>query len=836
MNTVISRMHAREANIHAASSVVAKITGKRYMSDKIGRFDIIRELGRGAQSVVYLARDPHLQREVAIKTLHFSSSDSQKNQQLLSEARMVSQLRHPNIVPIFEAGEEQGDLYLVFEFVPGKNLGDYLRSRGPQTPVKAIAILGPVLDAIDHAHAAGIVHRDLKPNNILIDKDGTPRVMDFGIAARVEALSDSDESFMGTPSYMAPEYITRRESSPRTDVFSAGLVFYELLTGQRAVRGDSVQDVMRQICDEDIRMSDKAGVTIDDSLASLLYKALARDPEQRFSSARQMREALDDYLEPDEPVASSDAKQSTLDFLLRRMRHKSDFPALSDSVSTINKITDSDRESVSHLSNSILKDFSLTNKILRLVNSVYYRQAGGGNISTISRAVLVLGFDAVRNIAITVILFEHLQNKANANHLKEEFLRANLAGILAKDIGEQSAMRDVEQVFICSMFHNLGRLLCQFYFPDESDEIRRVIEQKSCNEEAATIQVLGISFEDMGVGIARTWGFPNLIVNSMRALPGGPVRKASSVEERMRVLADFSNTLCTMVSDVEPEQRQKELRKVAARFGENITLSEQALNETMEKSFQEATQFAGIIGINLKQSVFGRQMKLWTAKSGAKELAELAVMHGDMNTDTAATVLLEAVPAGAPGSPVVDVEGELAAGLEVGNSEVILMAGIQDISNTLVEDFKLNDVLRIILETMYRAKGFKRVILCVRDARSNSMLGRFGFGPDAPEMSKRFYFSMAFTPDIFHAALSKGVDILINDTKDPKIVSRIPEWFSKGVNAGTFVIFPLCIKNNPVAMIYADCDNAGEIVIPEKELSLLRTLRNQAVLAIKQSS
>ena len=801
------------------------------MSDKIGRFEIIRELGRGSQSVVYLARDPHLQRDVAIKTLHFSNSDPQKNQQLLSEARMVSQLRHPNIVPIFEAGEEQGDLYLVFEYVPGKNLADYLQASGPLTPVKAIAILNPVLDAIAHAHAAGIIHRDLKPNNILIDNDGTPRVMDFGIAARVEALSNDGESFMGTPSYMAPEYITRRESSERTDVFSAGLVLYELLTGRRAVQGGSTQEIMRRMSEEDIKLPEKAGVTLDDSLASLLYKAIVRDPQQRFSSVTQMREALEAYLEPDELVVSAGAKQSTLDFLLRRMRHKSDFPALSDSVSTINKITHSDRESVSHLSNSILKDFSLTNKILRLVNSAYYRQAGGGNISTISRAVLVLGFDAVRNMAITVILFEHLQNKSNANHLKEEFLRANLAGILAKDIGEKTASHDVEQVFICSMFHNLGRLLSQFYFPDESEEIRRVIEQKSCSEEAATIQVLGISFEDMGVGIARSWGFPNLIVNSMRKLPDGAVRKANSVEERMRVLSAFSNTLCTMIADVEPEQRQKELRKVTARFSENIALSEQALRETMEKSFLEVAQFAGIIGINLKQSAFGRQMRQWTTKSGTTEVDDVMPVA---STSGAATVLLDAVPAGAPGSPVI--EGELGSSTDVGNTEVILMAGIQDISNTLVEDFKLNDVLRIILETMYRAKGFKRVILCVRDARSNSMLGRFGFGPDAPEMAKHFNFSMAYTPDIFHAAMSKGVDILISDTKDPKIASRIPEWFRKGVNAGTFVIFPLCIKSNPVAMIYADCDGAGEIVIPEKELSLLRTLRNQAVLAIKQSS
>lgn len=799
------------------------------MGKQIGRFEIVSELGRGAQSVVYLAQDPHLQREVAIKTLHFSTPDPQKNAQLLSEARMVSQLRHPNIVPIFEAGEEAGDLYLVFELVQGRNLGEYLESVGRQSAVKAIAILMPVLDAIAHAHAEGIIHRDLKPSNILIDKAGMPRVMDFGIAARVEGNAAQAQAFMGTPSYMAPEYITRRESSERSDVFSAGLVFYEMLTGQRAVHGKDVREVMNRLSTTDIRLPD--GFEIDDRLISILYKAIARDPEQRFASASQMREALDSYLEPEEQVATADTKQSTIDFLLRRMRTKSDFPALSESVSTINRITGSAKESISNLSNSILKDFSLTNKILRLVNSVYYRQAGGGNISTISRAVLVLGFDAVRNIAITVMLFEHLQNKSNANQLKEEFLRANLAGILAKDIGEKTASRDIEQVFICSMFHNLGRLLSQFYFPEESEEIRRLVEQKPGSEDSATIQVLGLSYEDLGVGIARTWGFPNLIVNSMRKLPFGNVRKANTTEERMRILSAFSNELCSLISDGDPERRQKELRRISARFAENLPLSEQVLRETMETSFQEVAKFAGIIGVNLAQTAFGGQMKSWTARTN---VPGSPAFDPSTRTDTAATVLEGAVPVGAPGSPVI--EGQEATTPDVANSEAILMAGIQDISNTLVEDFKLNDVLRIILETMYRAKGFKRVILCVRDTRSNTMIGRFGFGPDAPAITKQFKFSLAFTPDIFHAALSKNVDILISDTHDTKITSRIPEWFRAGVNAGTFVIFPLCIKNNPVAMIYADSEKAGEIVIPEKELSLLRTLRNQAVLAIKQSS
>jgi serine/threonine protein kinase len=751
---------------------------------------------------------------------------------LLAEARMVSQLRHPNIVPIFEAGEEGEDLYLVFEYVPGQNLAEHLKASGALTPVKAIAIMHPILDAIAHAHAAGIIHRDLKPTNILVDEAGMPRVMDFGIAARLKGQATNSQEFSGTPAYMAPEYITHRESSERSDVFSAGLVFYELLTGLRAVPKGDVSFVMQRIASEDIRIPEDGSIAFDDRIVSVLYKALERDPQQRYATATQMREAFDSYLEPGQMPAQTSAKQSTIDFLLRRMRHKSDFPALSESVSSVNKLTASEGKSIAELSNSILKDFSLTNKLLRLVNSAFYRQAGGGNISTVSRAVLVLGFDAVRNIAVTVMLFDHLQNKGNANFLKNEFLRANLAGILAKEIGTKTAQRDVEQAFICAMFHNLGRLLCQYYFPEESEEIKRVIQQKHCTEELAALQILGITFEDLGIGIARTWGFPKLLINSMRKLPVGRVRKPATLEDRLCVLSAFSNELCKVIADADPEDRQKELRKVAIRYGESIPISAKDMRATMEKSFEEVRQFAGIINLNMQQTAFGRQIKAWADESGEPSDTSVAG-DGQAAADTLSeTVLSTAVPEGAAG--VATDSGTTA--VSPGAAEAILMAGIQDISNTLVSDFKLNDVLRIILETMYRAKGFHRVILCIRDARSNTMVGRFGFGQDAMEIARRFNFPLAFSPDIFHLALSKGVDVMIGDTSDEKIAARIPEWFRKGVAAGTFVIFPLCIKGNPMAMIYADQEHAGQIVIPETELSLLRTLRNQALLAIKQSA
>lgn len=804
------------------------------MSRKVGRFEIVRELGRGAQSVVYLARDPHLQRQVAIKTLHFARPDAQQNSQLLAEARMVSQLRHPNIVPIFEAAEEQGDLYLVFQLVPGRNLAEHLQITGALPPARAIPIMLAILDAVAHAHAAGIIHRDLKPSNILIDDDGVARVMDFGIAARAEARSTDGGQLTGTPAYMAPEYISERRSSERSDIFAAGLVLYELLAGRRALAGGDVQQAMRRIVSEDIRLPAETIGLLDERLVHLVHRALERDPANRYESAAQMREALDEHLHPPPVGEASDARQSTIDFLLRRMRHKSDFPALSESVSAINRITAAENQSVSQLANTILKDFSLTNKILRMVNSAYYQQAGGGNISTVSRAVVVLGLDAVRSMAITVLLLDHLQNTDNADQLKDEFLRANLAGVLARDIGSRVAGRpESEEAFICSMFHNLGRLLSQYYFPEESAEIRRVLLQRNCSEDAAAQQVLGISFADLGMAIAQTWGFPRQIVNSMRRLPVGSVRRPLGSEDRLRVLAALSNELCGVIAESASEQQPKDLRRIASRFADAIALDEKELRQAVDRSLAQVADFARSIRLNLQQTRFGRQLKAWGASQASPLVPPPPVDDG---LGDSALPELAAVPAAAD---AVAEAAAVVAGTAGRNDGVArtatLLAGIQDVSNALVSDCRLNDVLRITLETMYRAMGFRRVILCVRDQRSNSMVGRFGFGPDVVEVAKRFRFSLVFSPDIFHAALANGVDILISDTSDPKIAARIPDWFRKAVAAETFVVLPLCIKRSAVAMIYADRPQAGEISISGQELSLLRTLRNQAVLAIKQS-
>lgn len=811
--------------------------GDREQGQTIGRFAIRRLLGEGAQSAVFLAWDPHLEREVAIKTLHFSESAPGQGSLLLQEARAVANLRHPNIVPIFEAGEQHGDPYLVFEYVEGPTLAQMLHEQGALPPLRAVEAICGVLGAVGEAHRHGILHRDLKPSNILIDGCGELRVMDFGIATRAAHPSESAQqggALTGTPAYMAPEYIESREYTFRSDLFAIGLILYEMVSGERAVKGGSPVITMQNICGGRICAALQMPERIDEKLASIIARATALDPAMRYDSAEQMRTALRLYATPDEPrmpVPAADGGSGVLDFLLRRMQHKGDFPALSESIRAINRLTSSDRDSVNTLSNAIVKDFALTNRILRLVNSAYYRQAGGG-ISTVSRAIIVLGFNTIRDIAISLILVEHVQNQANAALLKEEFLRASFSGTLARELAAKLAIRDTEEAYICAMMRNLGRFLTLYYLPEEAEAVRRVLDGGRLPEEAASIRVLGMSYQELGIGVARSWAFPDAIVKGLRHLGKGALRPPKSREDLLRAISGFANEACLAFEQGEGLDLEQALCLLRKRYGAALDVSDAQFRAAMQRAVNETADFCSIARLNLKQSRFGKllQHDFSAAPAQREEMSGSAdvTLAPETLLDTQAVTLTEIVPPLEAKTPAAPAPRPRADG------QAILAAGIQDISNTLVEDFSLNDLLRMILETMYRAMGFDRVLMCIRDARSNRMAARFGFGSRLPEAIRAFQFDVDDDNVIFSLAVARGADMLISDVRDPQIARRIPRWHRDKLAAQTFVVLPLILRGQPVAMIYADCPNAGDIAISEHELGLLRTLRNQAVLAIKQ--
>lgn len=798
---------------------------------KISKFEVTRLLGKGTQSSVYLANDPILQREVAVKVLQLNKRYGTQLSALLSEARTSSKLHHRNVLPIYEAGEYEGQIYLVFEYIEGRTLDRVIRDDGAIASPRAAELMIKILDGVAHAHEMGIIHRDLKPSNILIDKDGEPHVMDFGIATPISQSSETEPDFVGTPAYMSPEYIAQRIVTPQYDVFSAGLMLYEMVVGERAVKAQDAFQAMHQISNVPLVFPERAAERMDAGLHEIIARATVKETELRFKTVQQMRDTLDQYLHPKvgEQFSSQEGNpQSTLDFLLRRMKVKTDFPAMSAAISTIQRMASAERGDVNKLSNAILTDFALTNKILRLVNSSYYPVRASGGINTVSRAIVMLGFDAVSSIATSLILFEHLKDKKHSDSLKEEFLGANMSAIVSTELSAKLRLADVEEIYICTVFHNLGRLLAQYYFREEAEMIQKIVSKDHCSEDAAAVRVLGISYQDLGIGIAKSWGFPESIVNSMRRLPTGKVAKPHTADDRLRLLSAFSCELSAAFGKHDTGDRSEAIKKIMQRFGDCVPLTEKDLTVVLEQSTKGLTDLAATLRIDLRKTRIGARILQSSTAQDATKLTETGPVPA-LIADNKVTAQNAALVLGAPANSTLPPDSG-------GQSDgvAILAAGIQDISQALVEDMALSDLLRIIAETIFRAIDVKRVLICTRDGRTSRMCARFGYGDHVEEVVNKFQFALNGT-DLFNTILGKDADVLIHDSRVDKIRRHLPEWYRKHFDAPAFIIFPISIKGTPVAMIYADHDEANAIKVSEKELSLLRTLRNQAVMAIKQA-
>jgi serine/threonine protein kinase len=815
---------------------------------RIGRFELRRELGKGAQATVWLGYDARLEREVAVKLLRAGAdTDPQDVTHWLQEARSVSRLTHPNIVPVFEADVQDGRAYLVFEYVPGRTLAEHARVRGALPPHEALALMLGVLDALQTAHAAGVVHRDLKPSNILVDAAGRARVMDFGIAARVQdgSAKTARQAIVGTPGYMSPEAARGAPPAPAMDVFAAGVMLVELLSGTRLLAERDPHKAIHRVANEDLKLPAELPSTVDDVLRGVLRRAIARDPAQRHPSASVLADALRQCMAPTanaEAAAGGAApaagNSGTLDFLLRRMRHKSDFPALSDSVARIQRIATSDNESLASLSTEILKDVALTNKLLRLVNTAHYSQAGGGSISTVSRAVALVGFAGIRNMALSLVLLEHMHDKSHANQLKEEFLRALMAGSLAGELCRVA--REGEEAFIGAMFQNLGRLLTEFYFPEEARQIRSLAAASQPAgaavslagamqaETAASVSVLGLSFEDLGLGIAKSWGLPDNLRHCMRRPAGEPPQRVpDKPPERLRWLALAANDVTDTLLRCEGDPAAK-LGEVAERHARAIGVSAKDIQSAAATARQKLAQMAQAMNLHVAPGSPARRLLATVVAPLPADAApddSLTPHQLQATVVNYAETLAEAPPT-AGAAPAVPRE----------NAAELLAAGIADITNSMVESFKLNEVLRMILETMFRALGFRRIVFCLRDPKTETLTGRFGLGETATEVAALFKVPLKGGTDLFAAVCSKGADTLISDATVPNIAARLPAWYRKGVDAPAFLLLPLTLKGAPFALIYADKAQPGGIDLGEKELSLLRTLRNQAVMAFRQAS
>jgi|LNFM01.1.fsa_nt_gb serine/threonine protein kinase len=784
------------------------------LPSRIGRFEPLRVLGRGGQGVVYLARDPKLDRQVALKTLRRGSHNVER---LITEARNVARLDHPGIVPLYEIDVAGTTPYLVYQFSPGRPLKSHIQAAERLPVHRILRMIVKVLEAIGYAHSQGLLHRDLSPANILVDDEDQPHILDFGVSTLVAAATTGQ--IVGTLNYLPPEVISNGDVGPHSDVFSIGVILHEMLTGQTLFTAENTMAVMYKVMHEEIARPSSIERSVDEALDALVMKALARETAARYRSAGEMKAAIEAYLTPEEtPGAATtggSGQSGAVDFLLRRIARKPDFPAVSRLIVELNqKCGRPESDDINELSNIILKDYALTSKLLRLVNSAVYGQYGG-SISTVSRAVLILGFDAIRAAALSISIFEHLKNGHQADALKDAACASFLSGVLAKDLTRGQRNLEAEESFIAGMLHRLGRHLSIYYFPEEYDEITRLVASRGISENAAAREVLGADYAAFGVAVAKQWNFPDKLLLAMTPPRDGKVLAPNSPAAAVAHYAAFANDAAEAVGnangDADLEQR---LLRLGERYRASIDTNPKELREAVSRAVEATRTYASVLSIDVESASFFKKVVKRLQPPTAAESAAGGAVATAAGSDArpGATVLADEPPS---------------------DRKAFLVNAITDLTNALLDNTSVNQVFTMVLEAFYRGMGFSHVMLMIRDPKRNALQARFGFGDNIEALMPKFGFKTGPEPDVFNEAVSKGKDFVILDVNAEQYRNKVPVWCRTLTDPHSVLLFNLTSNRTCIGLIYAD--KVGEqLLFSVQEIKLLNTLIKQALLAFQQ--
>jgi len=265
--------------------------------EKLGRYEIVRAIGHGAMGVVYEALDPNIGRKIALKAIRFDgigTTADEATRRFKNEARAAGGLNHPNIVTVYDAGDDGGILYLAMELIEGSTLEELLRSQRTLPATQATDIIRQVSAGLDFAHVKGIVHRDIKPGNVMLAPHGLVKITDFGISRAGEAMTMTGQ-VIGTPNYMSPEQVLGKTLDGRSDLFSVGVMLYEMITGERPFEGQSITTIMYKIVHETPIPPLKLDSSIHPGISAIIEKSLAKSPEKRFQTGAELTKALENY-------------------------------------------------------------------------------------------------------------------------------------------------------------------------------------------------------------------------------------------------------------------------------------------------------------------------------------------------------------------------------------------------------------------------------------------------------------------------------------------------------------------------------------------------------------
>ena len=496
--------------------------------------------------------------------------------------------------------------------------------------------------------------------------------------------------------------------------------------------------------------------------------------------------------------------------LLARARHGEDFPATTAIAKLIAEIGRPEEASITELANMILQDYGLTSKLLRHLNSVYLKRFG--EVTTVSRAIILLGFKQLKDIVLSVSLFEKLQGK-NIKPVLNLMAKAIYSGIISNKVAAMLGEEDREEIFVCSVFHRFGEILAAYYMPDNYTKTLGLRDQaghsridRASNEE----------FCETGVSIALEWQFPSKIVACMKRIRGEDIENAGGSEiDRLRSISTVSNDIAEIMDGAEDNTEKKQkIESLLGGFKGKLGDLVESAEKIVKESTADMQRYCRAYGIKLEESALGKRLL------------------GDPGFDLSLTK-----PKQADKEDVWRSFSVLDAFSDPEESvETVFAKGMQDVTTAISENFSVNDVFRVILETMYRGLGqlgARRTVFFMKDVKEPKLVVRLALGQTIHKAD----LSIAIdgkNEDIFSILLKEEKDLFISNTMSEQAAPLMPAWYKSISPEPSFlVLLPIVVNQVSLGFIMIEGPEDQGKNLSKHHLNSARMLLNQIVLAIK---
>jgi len=495
--------------------------------------------------------------------------------------------------------------------------------------------------------------------------------------------------------------------------------------------------------------------------------------------------------------------------LLRKVAGNDAMFALGTAVARVIEMTSSSDRATQDLALHVMSDLALTQRILRLSNAVQYRSAGGSQVTTVSRAISLLGFDNVRSAALAMLLVDALDGGQQDAAVRAELEAALCASMVGREMARISPYKGGEEASICCLFKNLGPLLVASHEYERYREIAALVAADKYTPAQASQLILGCSYAALAEAVLVEWDIPDLIVRAQAALAPGPLPVAGDRSEWMCQVASFGLDIARLMGKSHEPALSPEVAALLERYGAALELDQEAI-ETLFGTVQE-----GMTAM-LQSLSFERAPKSDTPPADG--------LPG--------VLMLASLDAGA------DDEDEYHPSGKPKNAAERLLAGLQEV--TLLRgsgQAAMHEVAMAALSTLHGAMGFRFSTLCLRDARSSQYRARAalgeGAGGEVAALQAGFAFPAASRRDLFHLALQNDADMMIADAFSPKIRDLLPAWYKTLLpDAESFIVLPLVVNKVQLGLFYADRIVPAPEGVPSDETALIKALKAQVLAAL----